>query len=235
MSSNNFYFTLLDMPESERPRERLIQQGVESLSTAELLAIVLGSGTKGTPVLQLAQQLLAQYGGLEKLSDATVSELCQMKGIGWAKAVLLKAVFGLGVRVQSTRGTLRQRIETPLQAYQMLKNPYASLQQEHFIVLLQDTRGGYINHEVVSIGTLQEALVHPREVFYPAIRHKAATVILAHNHPSGDPEPSSEDFQVTERLCEAGNMLNIPVVDHIILGSHTFVSLREKGLTCFRS
>lgn len=226
-------YTIHDLPATERPRERLIHQGVAALSTTELLAIVLGNGTRGSSVLHLAQELLASFGGIENLAEATVAELCQVRGIGKAKAVLIKAVFGLHQKMPAEKNDARQPIDSPWQAFQLLKNPYAFAHQEHFIIVMQDTRGCCIGHEVIAVGTLNETLVHPREVFYPAIRHKAASVLLAHNHPSGDPEPSPEDIEITEKLCSVGDLMDIPVLDHIILANHRFVSLRQKGIRCF--
>ncbi len=222
------------MPESERPRERLLHHGTPSLSTAELIAIVLGNGTKGASALQLAHQLLSFFGGVEHLIDATVPELCQVKGIGRAKAVQIKAALGLGQRAAAHRQQEKVKIDSPWHVFQLLKDQYGSARQEHFIVLMQDTRGCSLGHEVIAIGTLNETLVHPREVFYPAIRHKAASIVVAHNHPSGDPSPSTEDFEVTERLCDAGRLVEIPLIDHIIITSSHFISLRQKGLKCFK-
>jgi DNA repair protein RadC len=230
---NGTAYRISDLPAEERPRERLVQCGAEALSSAELLAIILGSGTRGVSVLQLAQHLLNAYGDIRLLAEATLHELMQFKGMGYAKALQLKAAFGLCVRLQNVKGVPRTPISSPWHAYQILRDSYATAQQEHFIVLLQDTKSCLIRSEVVAIGTLNEMLVHPREVFYPAIRHKAATVVLAHNHPSGDPEPSSEDLSLTKQLCLAGEMLQIAVVDHLILGADRFVSLRQRGLDCF--
>lgn len=227
------FLTIHDMPLSERPRERLMRCGTNSLSTAELIAIILGNGTRGTSVLQLANQLLSHFGGLDNLVDATAAELCQVKGIGQAKALQLQAALGLAKRILKKDVPYRPRIDTPLQAYSLLKDPYSFAKQEHFIVILQDVKSFLISVEVVAIGTLDETLVHPREVFYPAIRHKAASIVIAHNHPSGDPDPSKEDLIVTEQLCRAGRLMSIPVVDHVILGAERYVSLRQQGLKCF--
>lgn len=228
-------FTIHDLPESERPRERLLHHGSLALSTAELLAIVLGNGTRGASVLQLSQNLLAYFGGIDKLADATISELCEVRGIGKAKAIQIKAMFGIGQRLAPEKSKEKIRIDSPWQAYQLLKDPYAFAHQEHFIVLMQDTRGCCLGHEVVSVGTLNETLIHPREIFYPAIRHKAASIVIAHNHPSGDPEPSQEDLVVTQRLCEVGSLMEIPVLDHLIIAGNRFVSLRQKGINCFKN
>lgn len=227
-------YTIHDLPQDERPRERLAKHGTEALSSTELLAIILGNGTRGMSVLHLAQQLLSHFGGLEKLVDATIAELCQIRGIGKAKALQLQSVFGLCKRMKSVTEEKKPIIDSPWHVYQLLKDTIALEKQEHFVVIMQDARGCMIKYEVVAMGTLTETLVHPREVFYPAIRNKAAAILVAHNHPSGDPEPSTEDLEITEKLYEAGLLMDIPLLDHIILVPQRFISLRERGLKCFR-
>jgi DNA repair protein RadC len=218
------------LPEAERPRERLMLHGPDSLSTTELVAILLGSGTKSKPVLELAQELVMHFGSLSQLAEATVEELCQIKGIGLAKAIQLKAAMTLGLRLSKQAILPRYRIEHPMHAYNLIKEQVQNEKRELFLAILQDTKNCLICHEVIAIGTLSNALVHPREVFYPAIRHKAASLILVHNHPSGDPTPSAQDYSVTETLIEAGKVIGIPVNDHIIIGHQGYVSLRQKGL-----
>jgi DNA repair protein RadC len=222
-------YSVLSLPEGERPRERLHRFGAEAVSTTELIAILLGSGTKGRPILQLAHEIVGHFGSLQGLSDATVAELCQIKGLGFAKAVQLKAAFNLGARLSKQVLSPKYRIENPVHAYHLVKDEFAHEKREFFVVLLLDTKGFVITQEVVSIGTLSETLIHPREVFYPAIRHKAASLILIHNHPSGDPTPSTEDYEITEILTKAGGLMSIPVHDHLIIGADGFVSLRQKG------
>jgi DNA repair protein RadC len=224
---NPLNYSIQNMPLEERPRERLLQSGVESLSTAELIAIILGSGTKGKSVLQMSQELLSHFGSLKNLSEATVKELCQIKGLGEAKALQLKAAFGLGSKISRQAIPLKVRIENPLHVYHLLKEELENEKREFFIVILQDVKANLICHEVVAIGTLSNTLVHPREVFYPAIRHKAASLILAHNHPSGDPTPSKQDLEVTKILIEAGKLVGIPVQDHLIIGHGSYISLRQ--------
>lgn len=222
-------YSIQSLPEEERPRERLLHFGAESLSTAELIAIILGSGSKTKPILQLAHEIIARFGGLRQLGEATLSELLEIKGIGLAKAVQLKAAINLGVRAAKQVSTLKYRIEHPTHAYYLIKDQIENEKREFFIVILQDTKGYVICHEVVSIGSLSQALVHPREVFYPAIRHKAASLIVAHNHPSGDPTPSPQDLHLTKVLVEIGTLLCIPLQDHIIIGQQTYTSLRQQG------
>ena len=218
------------LPEHERPRERLMRHGAEAMSTAELIAIVLGSGTKSIPVLHLAQELVMHFGSLQRLAEATFEELCQIKGVGSAKALQLQACFSLGIRLSRQVIPPKYRIDQPENAYHLIKDAIAHQKQEHFMVILLDVKNGVIHQQVVAIGTLSQTLIHPREVFYPAVRHKAAGLILAHNHPSGDPTPSSEDKEVTKILVEAGHLMGIAVRDHLILGHEQYVSLRQQGL-----
>lgn len=222
--------TILDMPMEERPRERMLKVGSEALSSVELIAIILAKGTKGTSVLQLAQKLLSTFGTLDQLMDATVEELCTIKGLGKAKALQLKAAFSLGARAERQKYLDKTCLEHPQHVYDLVKNKLEKEKRECFSVLLRDTKGFLITNELVSIGTLSETLVHPREVFYPAIRHKAASIILVHNHPSGDPTPSAEDISTTHTLIEVGQMLGVPVYDHVIIGKGQFLSMRQKGL-----
>jgi DNA repair protein RadC len=224
-------YSVLDLPETERPRERLARQGAETLSTIELLAIIFGSGTKEVPVLKLAQELMVRFGSLQNLSQATVEELCQIRGLGQAKAIQLKAVFCLGVRASKENIGSKYKIEHPQHAYHLIKDLVQWEKRELFLAILLDTKGFLITHEIVSIGTLSNTLVHPREVFYIAIRHKAASLIIAHNHPSGDPTPSTEDYELTKVLVEAGATIGIPIRDHLIVGQNGYVSLRQKGFS----
>jgi len=222
-------YSIHHLPEEERPRERLMQVGAESLSAAELIAVLLGSGTKSKPILQLAHEILMTFGGLPQLAEATLTELLAIKGIGLAKAVKLKAALSLGMRVSRQNSGMRYRIEHPADAYAFLKHQLEDEKREHFVVILQDIKGYVICQEVVSIGTLSEAIVHPREVFYPAIRHKAASLIAVHNHPSGDPTPSPQDLELTATLVEAGRLMRIPLHDHLIIGRGGYISLRHSG------
>ena len=224
-------YSIQDLPEEERPRERLVRSGAESLSTAELIAIILGSGSRSKPILQLAHEIVTRFGGLRHLAEATLKELLDIKGIGLAKAIQLKAAFNLGMRVSQQVITPKYRIEHPAHAYHLLKDELEYEKREIFIVILQDVKGYVICHEIVSIGSLSQTLVHPREVFYPAIRHKAASLIVAHNHPSGDPTPSTQDLELTKVLVHASHLMSIPLYDHLIIGQHRYVSLRQEGFS----
>lgn len=224
------HYSIHNLPVEDRPRERLARCGAEALSTVELVAILLGSGTKSCPVLQLAHAIVTRFGCLQALTEATLSELMTIKGVGLAKAIQLKAAFSLGMRTARQTIAPKYRIEHPLHAYHLIKEELERETRELFIVILQDTKGYVICHEVVSIGSLSKTIVHPREVFYPAIRHKAASLIVAHNHPSGDPSPSVQDRELTQTLVEAGRYIGIPVHDHLIVGHGCYVSLRQLGL-----
>lgn len=225
------HYSISRIPEAERPRERLQQHGAEAMSNADLLAIILGSGSKSVPVLQLAQDIMEHFGSLPKLAEATIEELCHIKGLGKAKATQLKACFSIGNRISKLALPVKYRIEHPIHAYHLIKDLLEHEKREIFYVIMQDAKGYVINHQVVAIGTLSQTLVHPREVFYPAIRHKASSIIIAHNHPSGDPTPSKQDYEVTKVLIEAGKVIGIPVKDHLIIGLQTFESLRQKNFS----
>lgn len=222
-------YSVQQLPLEDRPRERLLRYGAESMSTTELAAVILGSGTKTAPVLQLAQEIICRFGSLQKLSDATIAELCEIKGMGPAKAIQLKAALNLGMRAAKQTIAPKYRIEHPLHAYHLIKDELERETRELFVVILQDVKGYVICHEIVSIGSLSNTLVHPREVFYPAIRHKAASLIIAHNHPSGDPTPSPQDYELTKHLVEASRLISIPIHDHLVIGQQQFISLRQKG------
>jgi DNA repair protein RadC len=229
MIQQDIVYSIQRMPEAERPRERLIRYGAESLSAAELIAIILGSGTKQAPVLQLAQLMLAKFGTLEQLAQATIQELCQVKGIGPAKAIQLRAVFNLGLRLSKQSISAKYKIEHPVHAYHLVKDELLAEKREVFVVILQDAKGCSLGYHIVSIGTLTETPVHPREVFYPAIRHKAVSLILVHNHPSGDLTPSKQDIELTKKLILVGQTMGIPVNDHLIVSNQGYLSLRQKG------
>lgn len=224
-------YSIHKLPAEERPRERLLRHGPESMSTVELLAILLGSGMKGMSVLQLAQELLTRFGSLRHLSEASVEELCKIKGMGCAKALQIKAAISLGQRASRQTISAKYLIENPLHAYHLVKDELENEKKEILVVILQDVKGCVISHHVVGVGTLSNTLVHPREVFLPAIRHHAASMILVHNHPSGDPTPSQQDYDMTKQLVEAGKLMGIPINDHLIIGNQAYISLRQKGVS----
>lgn len=218
------------MPATERPRERFVAYGPGVMSTLELIAIILGSGSKTMPVLKLAEELMIRFGSLPEIAEASIEEICQISGMGVAKAIQIKAALELGKRAYKPVDATKIRIQKPSHVYEILKDTLEMQHSENFVVVLLDTKGMLIGHQTVSVGTLSKTLVHPREVFHPAIRRKAASVIIAHNHPSGDPSPSEEDLTVTEQLVQSGKTLGIPVHDHVIIGKNKYCSLREKGI-----
>lgn len=219
-----------DLPPSERPRERLMNYGASSLSTAELLAIILRTGTQKESAVRLAERVLKEMGSLREIVRADVKDLSKIKGIGTAKAIEIKAAVELGKRLLIDPEGLRPVIRNPEDAASLVRAELRYEPQEHFKVLLLDSKNYVLKVLTVTVGTLNSSLVHPREVFRPAITQSAASVILAHNHPSGDPTPSPEDLQVTRQLVEAGRILGIEVLDHIIIGGIGYVSLKERRL-----
>ena len=223
-------YSVLRLPIEERPRERLLKFA-EAMSTTELIAIILGSGTKGISILQLSHSIMSRFETPQQLAEASIEELSQIKGLGPAKALQLKAAVGLGIRVCKHSTAPKYRIDNPIHAYNLVKDELQNEKRELFLVVLLDTKGCSMGHHIVAIGTLSGVLIHPREVFHPAIRHKAASIILFHNHPSGDPTPSTEDLETTKTLIHAGSIIGIPVNDHLIIGDNTYVSLRQKGVS----
>lgn len=221
--------TVKDMPEQERPRERMRAYGSSALSNAELLAVILGSGKQGEPVLQIAHRLLSHAGGLKGLFHMSIEELQEVRGIGLAKACQLAAVMELGKRVSANQEE-KTAIRQPGDVAALLMPRLRHLRQEEFQAVLLDSKNQVLAIETVFVGSLNASLVHPREVFARAIRRSAAALIVAHNHPSGDPTPSREDIEVTRRLLEAGKIIGIEVLDHIIFGDGKTISMREKGL-----
>jgi len=218
-----------DFPEDQRPRERLLSDGPESLSNHELLAILLRTGTRDESVLQLSYRLLNHFEGLRQLKDATVEEITSIKGIGAAKAVQILAALELGRRINKLRYEERYVIRSPEDGAKYVMEDLRFLSQEHFVCLYLNTKNQVIHRKTVFIGSLNASIVHPREVFKEAIKRSAASIICAHNHPSGDPTPSREDIEVTKRLVECGRMIGIELLDHLIIGEQKFVSLKEKG------
>ncbi|HPD42048.1 MAG TPA: DNA repair protein RadC [Anaerolineae bacterium] len=224
------YITVKEMPEDERPRERLARVGPQALSSAELLAIILRTGVKGENVVTMASRLLAQYGGLAGLSRAELAQLGQEHGLGPAKASQLLAALELGRRLMAESPEERFQIRAPQDAANLLIPLIGHQEQEHFVVLYLDTRNRVMDREVLYKGSLNTSLVRIAEVFRGAIRRNCAAIIVAHNHPSGDPSPSPEDVALTRRLVEAGKLVEVEVLDHVVIGQGRFVSLRERGL-----
>ncbi|MEK5103697.1 DNA repair protein RadC [Cytobacillus sp. FSL M8-0252] len=218
-----------DFPQDEKPRERLMQSGPESLSNHELIAILLRTGTKNESVLQLSNRLLTKFDGLRLLKDASLSEITEVKGIGQAKAIQIKAAVEIGRRMANLTFDERYSIRSPEDAANYVMNEMRFLSQEHFVCLYLNTKNQVLSKQTIFIGSLNASIVHPREVYKEAFRQSAASIICLHNHPSGDPTPSREDIDVTKRLTECGKIIGIDILDHIIIGEKKFVSLKEKG------
>ncbi|MBT9142148.1 MAG: hypothetical protein DDT29_00541 [Dehalococcoidia bacterium] len=222
--------TIKELPPSERPRERLLAGGAVKLSDAELIAILIRSGTSQETAIQLAERILLEAGGLQQLPRFCLDELLSIKGLGPAKAVTIMAALELSTRLSSRLRTELLTVSSPGDAAGLVMEEMRHNLREHFRVVLLDSKHKVLGIEEISIGSLNTSLVHPREVFRPAIRKACASIILLHNHPSGDPTPSREDLDVTRRLSEAGRLIGIEILDHIIIGDGNFVSFREKGL-----
>jgi len=224
-------FTIHDLPLGERPRERLLKLGSEALSAQEILAVILGRGTKGESVMMTSQKLLSRFGNLKGVANASVEELIQTTGIGPAKATQIKAALELSRRLEADASEKPRRIlKSPEDVAAEVRSQLKGKKKEHFLVLCLDTRNRLINRKLVSVGSLDTSIVHPRKVFNEAVSSCAASVIFAHNHPSGDPEPSKEDVELTKRLAKAGEVMGIDVLDHIIVCDKGFVSLKARNL-----
>jgi DNA repair protein RadC len=223
-----------EWPEDERPRERLMKFGAEALSEAQLLAIVLATGeaSSGRSALDLAMDLVQTYDGLRGLDAASIAELCQIKGIGPAKATTIKAALELGKRLSGEPTQRHLKVTSPQDLVNYFQPRLQHLRKEVFKAVLLNTKHQMLKDVTVSEGSLSASLVHPREAFLPAIKESAAAVIFLHNHPSGDPTPSSEDKELTLRLAEVGQLVGISVLDHIIIGSGSpgYISFRDAGL-----
>ncbi|WP_210023500.1 MULTISPECIES: DNA repair protein RadC [unclassified Paenibacillus] len=223
-------YTLRDVPNEERPRERMIQYGAQALSNAELLAILLRTGTFQESAVHVAQRLLRESGGLRKLSDMSMEQFTEIKGIGAAKALQIQAGIELGRRMARSAMNETVIIRSPQDVASLLMEDLRYLQKEHFVCLFLNTKNHVIGQETLSMGSLNASIVHPREVFRAAIKRSSASIVCAHNHPSGDPTPSPEDVQITKRLVQAGDIVGIDVLDHIVIGDQRFVSLKELGM-----
>ncbi len=224
------YILIKDIPEDERPREKMLKQGSEYLSNAELLAILLRTGSQKQSAFTLAQKIIKEIKSLSNLHQMEIEQLMQIKGIGLAKAVQIKAALELGKRVAQASGDDKYTIKSPQDAANYMMEEMRYLAQEHFYALLLNVKNQVLSKELISVGSINSSIVHPREVFKQAIIKNASSLIVLHNHPSGDPTPSREDIEVTKRLSETGKIIGIEILDHIVIGDLRFVSLKEKGL-----
>jgi DNA repair protein RadC len=223
-------YRIADLAPDERPRERLLQLGAGSLSTAELLAVLLRTGVAGESAVQLGQRLLSKFKDLTGIQKTDIAELSNEHGMGEAKAATLKAAIEIGRRLAVQSPEARPRIGSPADAAALVSYEMSALEQEHLRAILLDTRNQVIEVTEVVRGTINSAQVRIAELFKQAVRKNAASVILVHNHPSGDPSPSPDDIALTKAVREAGAMLDIEVLDHVIIGQGQFVSMKERRL-----
>ncbi len=219
-------YTIKQLPPELRPRERLLEAGPSVLSDGELLGVLLGIGSREKTAVELAQTVISEAGGLHGLYEVSVHELVEIKGVGEAKTCIILAAVELGRRIGQVRNPGRPVVSSPADVERILRGRIANLDRENFVAMLLNTKNEVIETPTISVGTLSASLVHPREVFKPAIRASAASVILAHNHPSGNVEPSWEDREVTKRLARAAELLGIELLDHVIVGDGCF-SMKE--------
>jgi len=223
-----------EMPRGERPREKLLARGAAALTDPELIALLLRTGLPGANAVEVARQLLERYGSLSGLSRCTVKEIASIPGIGPAKAIQLVAAFGLGQRLANERLS-RQKLDSPELVYDLVATEMRTLHKESLRVILLDTRYHLLRIEEISLGSVNESIAHPRDVFRPAVISSAYAVIVVHNHPSGDPSPSQSDHSLTRRLAEAAELLQIKLLDHVIIGAPAegrlpYFSFKEAGV-----
>lgn len=228
MENNNL--NIKDMPEAERPRERLAKYGAEVLSNSELLAIILRTGTSQDSALSLACRILKNDGGIRFLYESSFEELKKIRGIGEAKAAQIKAALELGRRLKTYKDSGSIYIKTPYDAAELVMEDMRFLKKECLKLMMLNTKNMVVSIKEISVGSLNSSIVHPREIFVEAIKASCASIIICHNHPSGDPSPSQEDINVTRRVYEAGKIVGIDLIDHIVIGDGKFISLKEKGI-----
>lgn len=228
-----YVLMIRDLAEEDRPRERLIEVGERALSSAELIAIILRVGTKGVSAVRLAERLLVEFDGLPGLGRASVAGLSSVSGVGSAKAVQIKAALELGRRMVASAPEERPKVTSPADAANLLMSEMMLLEQEHLRVILLNTRNEVLSMPTIYQGSLNTSIIRVGELFRQAIRANAAALIVAHNHPSGDPSPSPEDIGVTRQLVKAGKLLDVNVLDHIVIGHQRYVSIKERQLVRF--
>lgn len=229
--SKSYNYTIKDLPEDERPREKLFKYGPKALSDSELLAIIIRTGNKQKTAIEIAQNLLSiDKRGLKFLTELSFEEFTKIKGIGKCKASQILSALELAKRMAASNGGNKIKVTSPTDVTDILMEEMRYLKKEFFKIVLLDTKNQVIAIENISVGSLNASIVHPREVFNIAIKRSSASIILVHNHPSGDPNPSGEDLKVTKRLVECGNIIGIRVLDHLIIGDGQFVSLKEKNM-----
>jgi DNA repair protein RadC len=219
-------YMIKEMPKDERPRERLVSQGVQALSNEELLAILLRTGSQELSVIELSKKVLYHLHGLEDLKNMTVQELLTIKGIKLAKATTLIAAIELGRRLSRQVKVSKYKIQSAFDIYELVRSEIAHLEQENFVVIYLNVKGEVIHKETIFIGTINQTLIHPREIFKPAIKLAASAVVFCHNHPTGDATPSKADLEATNKLMEASSIVGIDLVDHVIIGRDEYYSIK---------
>lgn len=222
--------SIKNLPETERPRERLINGGEELLSNAELLGIIIRAGTPNASAVDVASKLLVKYGDFRSLGTKTIAELCKIEGIGSAKAAQIKATIAIAKRYSTIEIIPGKKLSSTSAIFDHFHETLRDKKQETFLIVLLDNKNRLLKEQVISTGSLTSSIVHPREVFVPAIKEHAASVIFVHNHPSGDPLPSKEDIEITDRLKEVSLIVGIKILDHVIIGNSKYVSFKEEGL-----
>lgn len=230
METKKTVYRITDLNQDERPRERLARLGPQALSTAELLAILLGVGIRGENAVQVGQRLLADFQNLNGLQRIPYEELCDQRGIGPAKAAQLKAAIELGRRLSLESPNDRQTINSPADAAALVLYEMSALEQEHLRVILLDSRNHVLDIVEIYHGSVNSSQVKVGEIFTPAVRRNATAIIVLHNHPSGDPTPSPDDVAVTRAIVQSGKLLDIDVLDHLVIGLGKWISLKERGL-----
>ncbi|NLZ48515.1 MAG: DNA repair protein RadC [Clostridiales bacterium] len=221
---------IMDLPLNERPRERLFRYGPENLSNSELLAIILRSGSKGENIIELCNRILIETGGLNGLLTSNAQDFMKLKGIKKAKAAQLLALAEISKRFRSYKSGEEYSVNSPSAVADLVMESMRTLKQEVLRIILVNTKNRVILMKDVFVGSLNTSIVHPREVFIEAIKRNAASIIICHNHPSGDPTPSNEDVNITHRLTECGKLIGIQILDHIIIGNGSYISMKEKGI-----
>jgi len=224
----DYKIRILDMQKEERPRERLLKNGASALSDSELLAIILRTGSKNENVINLSQRILGEY-NIKQLSQINITQLMKVHGIKESKAAQISACFEIARRLESFNSAEKPKISSPEDVYRRLFPRMREQKKEMFIELCLDTKNHILKEEVISLGSLNANVVHPREVFKLALTESAAHIIVAHNHPSGDPAPSREDIEITKKLVETGNIMGLTVLDHVIIGDGRHFSMKEAG------
>ncbi len=230
MDGNRDHITIKEMPEEERPREKMMKYGSDKVTNAELLAIIIRTGSRRASAVNLADKILSRAENLRELPNLSIQELMEIKGIGLAKGVQIKAALELGRRIASSFRLETRSISSPKDVADYLMEEMRYYQKEYFKAVFLNTKNQVISTEIISIGSLNSSIVHPREIFCAAVKKASASVILVHNHPSGDPTPSREDIEVTKRIVQAGEIIGVSVLDHLIIGEGRYYSFRESGL-----